>query len=93
MNEILRSVPVVGATALIQHMWRGGGRILPWLQALIAGRAHKACGSGAGRQAGPHGLEADGQGELTVPSAPPIQSLFCRESAKSLVPSARSTRR
>lgn len=40
-DEMLRSVLVAGATALIQHMRRGGNRVWPWLQALIARKAPK----------------------------------------------------
>ena len=38
---MLRSVLVVGATALIQHMRRGGKRVWPWLEALIARKPPK----------------------------------------------------
>jgi transposase len=40
-DEMLRSVLVAGATALIQHMRRGGKRIWPWLQALITRKPFK----------------------------------------------------
>jgi transposase len=40
-DEMLRSVLVTGATALIQHMRRGSKRIWPWLQALIARKPAK----------------------------------------------------
>lgn len=40
-DEMLRSVLVVGATALIQHMRRGSKRVWPWLAALIARKAPK----------------------------------------------------
>ncbi|MBA1141062.1 IS110 family RNA-guided transposase [Mesorhizobium neociceri] len=40
-DEMLRSVLVVGATALIQHMRRGSKRVWPWLSALIARKAPK----------------------------------------------------
>jgi transposase len=40
-DEMLRSVLVAGATALIQHMRRGSKRVWPWLQALIARKAPK----------------------------------------------------
>jgi transposase len=40
-DEMLRSVLVVGATALIQHMRRGSKRVWPWLQALIARKSPK----------------------------------------------------
>ena len=40
-DEMLRSVLVVGATALIQHMRRGGKRVWPWLEALIARKPPK----------------------------------------------------
>jgi transposase len=40
-DEMLRSVLVTGATALIQHMRRGGKRLWPWLAALIARKPAK----------------------------------------------------
>lgn len=40
MAERLRSVLVVGATALIQHM-RRGSRLWPWLQRLLASKPYK----------------------------------------------------
>ncbi|MEP6567311.1 MAG: IS110 family transposase [Mesorhizobium sp.] len=40
-DEMLRSVLVAGATALIQHMRRGSKRRWPWLQALLARKAPK----------------------------------------------------
>jgi transposase len=40
-DEMLRSVLVAGATALIQHMRRGGKRLWPWLAALIARKPAK----------------------------------------------------
>ena len=40
-DEMLRSVLVTGATALIQHMRRGSKRLWPWLAALIARKAPK----------------------------------------------------
>ena len=40
-DEMLRSVLVAGATALIQHMRRGGKRVWPWLEALIARKPFK----------------------------------------------------
>lgn len=40
-DEMLRSVLVTGATALIQHMRRGGKRAWPWLAALIARKSPK----------------------------------------------------
>ncbi|MEI9426038.1 IS110 family transposase [Mesorhizobium sp. Cs1299R1N1] len=40
-DEMLRSVLVAGATALIQHMRRGSKRFWPWLAALIARKAPK----------------------------------------------------
>jgi transposase len=40
-DEMLRSVLVAGATALIQHMRRGGKRTWPWLEALIARKPFK----------------------------------------------------
>ena len=38
---MLRSVLVAGATALIQHMRRGGKRAWPWLEALIGRKPFK----------------------------------------------------
>jgi transposase len=38
---MLRSVLVVGATAVIGDLRRGGSRIWPWLQALIARKPPK----------------------------------------------------
>jgi transposase len=40
-DEMLRSVLVAGATALIQHMRRTGKRVWPWLEVLIARKAFK----------------------------------------------------
>ena len=40
-DEMLRSVLVTGATALIQHMRRGSKRLWPWLVALIARKPAK----------------------------------------------------
>ncbi|RUW57745.1 transposase, partial [Mesorhizobium sp. M7A.F.Ca.US.008.03.1.1] len=40
-DEMLRSVLVAGATALIQHMRRGSKRRWPWLEALLARKAFK----------------------------------------------------
>jgi len=40
-DEMLRSVLVAGATALIQHMRRGSKRVWPWLQALVARKTPK----------------------------------------------------
>ena len=40
-DEMLRSVLVVGATAVIRHMRRGGKRAWPWLEALIARKSPK----------------------------------------------------
>jgi transposase len=40
-DEMLRSVLVAGATALIQHMRRGSKRAWPWLEALIARKPAK----------------------------------------------------
>jgi transposase len=40
-DEMLRSVLVAGATALIQHMRRGSKRAWPWLEALIARKPFK----------------------------------------------------
>ncbi|MER9301265.1 IS110 family transposase [Mesorhizobium sp. M0621] len=40
-DDMLRSVLVAGATALIQHMRRGSKRLWPWLAALIARKAPK----------------------------------------------------
>ena len=40
-DEMLRSVLVAGATALIQHMRRGSKRVWPWLAALIARKPAK----------------------------------------------------
>lgn len=40
-DEMLRSVLVAGATAVIQHMRRGGKRAWPWLEALIARKPFK----------------------------------------------------
>lgn len=40
-DEMLRSVLVAGATALIQHMRRGGKHSWPWLEALIARKPFK----------------------------------------------------
>jgi transposase len=40
-DEMLRSVLVAGATAVIGDLWRGGNRIWPWLQALIARKPPK----------------------------------------------------
>jgi len=40
-DEMLRSVLVAGATALIQHMRRGSKRVWPWLAALVARKAPK----------------------------------------------------
>jgi len=40
-DEMLRSVLVAGATALIQHMRRGSKRLWPWLAALIARKPAK----------------------------------------------------
>lgn len=40
-DGMLRSVLVAGATALIQHMRRGGKRAWPWLEGLIARKAFK----------------------------------------------------
>lgn len=40
-NEMLRSVLVAGATAVIQHMRRGGKHVWPWLEALIARKPPK----------------------------------------------------
>lgn len=40
-DEMLRSVLVAGATALIQHMRRGGKRVWPWLETLIARKPFK----------------------------------------------------
>jgi transposase len=38
---MLRSVLVAGATAVIQQMRRGGKRVWPWLEALIAHKPFK----------------------------------------------------
>lgn len=40
-DEMLRSVLVVGATAVVQHMRRTGKRAWPWLEALIARKPAK----------------------------------------------------
>ena len=40
-DQMLRSVLVAGATALIQHMRRGGKRVWPWLEALIGRKPFK----------------------------------------------------
>jgi transposase len=40
-DEMLRSVLVAGATALIQHMRRGSKRLWPWLASLIARKPAK----------------------------------------------------
>lgn len=40
-DEMLRAVLVTGATAVIQHMRRGGKRVWPWLEALITRKAFK----------------------------------------------------
>jgi transposase len=40
-DEMLRTVLVAGAMALIQHMRRGGKRTWPWLEALIARKPFK----------------------------------------------------
>lgn len=40
-DEMLRAVLVAGATAVIQHMRRGGKRTWPWLEALIGRKAFK----------------------------------------------------
>jgi transposase len=40
-DEMLPSVLVAGATALIQHMRRGSKRVWPWLQALVARKTPK----------------------------------------------------
>lgn len=40
-DEMLRSVLVAGATAVIQPMRRGGKRVWPWLEALIARKPAK----------------------------------------------------
>lgn len=40
-DEMLRSVLVAGATALMQQMRRGGKRVWPWLEALIARKPFK----------------------------------------------------
>jgi transposase len=40
-DEMLRSVLVTGATAVVKHMRRGGKRVWPWLQALIGRKPPK----------------------------------------------------
>ena len=57
-DEALRSVLVVGATAVIQHV-RRGGRGSPWIVGLLKRKPPKLP-RGVGQQNGPHRLEADG---------------------------------
>ena len=69
-DEALRSVLVVGATAVIQHVRRGGGAALA-----LAGRASQAQAAeagrrGAGQQDGAHRLEADGHGRTLRRESP-----------------------
>ena len=59
-DETLRSLLVVGATAVIQQARRGRGRPSPWLVALLEAQAAEARRRGARQQDRPHRLEADG---------------------------------
>jgi transposase len=49
-DEALRSVLVVGATAVIRQIRRGNGRSWPWLELLLKAKAAKACSRGARQQ-------------------------------------------
>ena len=58
-DEGLRSVLVVGATAVIQHA-RRGGKASPWLADASQAQVAEAGRRGTGQQDGAHRLEADG---------------------------------
>ena len=60
-DETLRSVLVVGATAVIQHAQRSG-KASPWLAALLKRKPPKLVAVALAQQDGPHRLEADGHG-------------------------------
>ena len=60
-DEVLRSLLVVGATAVIQQVRRGRGHPSPWLLALLK-RKPQTRGRGARQQDRPHRLEADDDG-------------------------------
>ena len=57
-DEALRSVLVVGATAVVQHV-RRGGRGSPWIVDLLEAQTAEVGRRGVGQQNGPHRLEAD----------------------------------
>ena len=69
-DEALRSVLVVGATAVIQQVRRGRGHPSPWLIDAPQTQAAQAGGRGAGQQDGAHRLEADGQRRTLQSRAP-----------------------
>ena len=61
-DEALRSVLVVGATAVIQQVAASGrGHPSPWLIELLKRKPPKLAAVALGQQDGPHRLEADGQ--------------------------------
>ena len=59
-DEALRSVLVVGATAVIQHVRRGGRGWSPWIGSAPQAQAAEIGGRGVGQQNGAHRLETDG---------------------------------
>ena len=61
-DEALRSVLVVGATAVIRHVAARQGSGVAWLVELAQAQAAEAGRGGAGQQDRPHRLEADGHG-------------------------------
>jgi transposase len=58
-DEASRSVLVLGATAVIQHI-RRGGRGSPWIVDLLKRKIAEIGRCGVGQQDGPRRLEADG---------------------------------